>query len=79
MTWHHDLTTGRDLSSHAKSKHTCFLSGIENVHIISALDDLISGWSLQGDLIGHHLQAAGSAGLQRFMLYCISGPSRYYQ
>lgn len=60
----HDLKRGRHHPSDAKSRHTCFLGGIENIHIISALDDLISGWSLQGDLIGHHLQAAGSAGLQ---------------
>jgi hypothetical protein len=44
-------------------KHTSFLSGIEDVDIVSALNHLLSGWGLQGNLVGHHLQAAGGTGL----------------
>jgi hypothetical protein len=42
---------------------TSLLSGIEDVHIVSALNNLVSGWGLQGNLVGHDLQAAGSTDL----------------
>lgn len=59
-------------------KLTGFLSGIEDVHIVSALDHLVSGRSLEGDLVGHDLEGAGSTSLQEhqwcsFNIICRDG------
>jgi len=46
---------------------TCFFCSVEDVGVISALDDLVAGWGLQGNLVGHHLEAACTTDLHKEM------------
>lgn len=62
-------TTIQNLSKQASKqtnrKLTSLLSGVEDVGIIGAFDDLFARGGLQGDLVGHDLEAADRAGLKK--------------
>ena len=62
----------RNTQSASDSSLTCLLSGIQDVNIVGALDNLVARWGLQGDLVGHDLEAAGSTGLHQANTHLLS-------
>ena len=46
---------------------TGLLSGVQDVDVIGALDDLLARGRLQGDLVGHHPEGGGAAHLHHQM------------